>query len=123
MPPKKKKFHETIKDQEHFRKVVSGENGLLTVIDCHLEWCGPCKVIEPNYQNIWFSIDNPESRLAFWQASEETIPEEYKSRVKLSVIPSFMIWAGGEIKKVVEGAKYVDLNQAVLENIPEGPDE
>ena len=66
MPPKKTVFHEQIKSLEQFEKITSAEFGRMAIIDAHLEWCGPCVCMEPNYQALWFSVENPEARLSFW---------------------------------------------------------
>ena len=49
MPPKKTVFHEQIKSLEQFEKITSAEFGRMAIIDAHLEWCGPCVCMEPNY--------------------------------------------------------------------------
>ena len=121
---KKTIFHETIKSPEQFQQVVEGtENGPIAIIDCYLSWCGPCEPMVPNYQTLWFSYDEPEKRLSFWQCPEESLPEDLKSKMALSVIPRYLIFANGKQACEIKGAKYNDLVDGINANIPEGPDE
>ena len=41
----------------------------IIVIDYHLEWCGPCQVIEPNYRGMYFNIEEAPSRIEFLTVS------------------------------------------------------
>ena len=82
---KKTIFHEVIKSPEHMEEVIARtEGGPIAIVDCHLAWCGPCEPMVPNYASLWFSYDEPETRLSFWHLPEEHIPEEQlKARVVL----------------------------------------
>ena len=55
---KRTKFHDEIKDADHFEQVISEIPSRVNIIDCYLEWCGPCKCMEPNYNALWFSIED-----------------------------------------------------------------
>ena len=57
--------------------------------------------------------------MCFWQCSEEFLPEELKERLKLDVVPRFLVYQGGEIRKEIHGAKLVDLIEAIKEFIPD----
>ena len=122
---KKTIFHETIKSPEQFEEVIAmTENGgPIAIIDCHLDWCGPCHPMTPNYQTLWFSYDEPATRLSFWQCVEENLTEELREKLKLDVMPKFIIFAGGKLVSEIHGAKYNDLMEAIDTNIPEGPED
>ena len=64
MPPKKNKiFHHPIESLKKFEELVNTDEekneGLqpIVIIDCHLDWCGPCEAMVPNYQTIWFTYE------------------------------------------------------------------
>ena len=61
--------------------------------------------------------------MSFWQCTESNIPEELREQLKLNVSPRFLIYYKGELKKQIEGAKYVDLQDAIDEFIPAEPDD
>ena len=63
---KRTKFHETIQSPEQFELVTSEEEKRMAIIDVHLDWCGPCVCMEPNYSAIWFNLDDPQTRISFW---------------------------------------------------------
>ena len=42
---------------------------LFLVIDYHLDWCGPCEVIEPNFRSIYFLMDNAANKIEFLTVS------------------------------------------------------
>ena len=124
MPPKKKIFHKDIKSIEEFEEITNNtEKGPLVIMDVYLSWCGPCACMVPNYPSIWFSYDDPESRLSFYQCSEEFVPEELLAELKLSIKPCFLIYHQGKQLEVIKGAKYVDLTNAIDKYVPEGPDD
>ena len=92
MPPKRKVFHEVVKDKEDFERIIADNPTRVNIFDCHLEWCGPCKCMEDNFKALWFSIEgDPEGRVAFWQVSEESLPEEWAQKLKLTLIPKFIV--------------------------------
>ena len=92
MPPKRAIFHDKITSVKQFEEIISDPRKVI-VLDIHKEWCGPCVCMEGVYNTLWFSIDDPENRLAFWQCSEENIPAEILTKLgELTVIPKFVIY-------------------------------
>ena len=43
----------------------SNPNVFYIVIDYHLDWCGPCDAIEPNYRAMFFAIEEADKRIEF----------------------------------------------------------
>ena len=70
-----------IKDEDQFKDLTENELKKVIVIDTHLEWCGPCTCMENNYVTLWFKIDQPETRLCFWQCSEDFIGQELRDKL------------------------------------------
>ena len=71
----------TITTEEKWMEVTDESNQKVSVIDLHLEWCGPCNVIEPNFRSMYFNIDNAANRVEFWTAQEDIIPEAVKAKL------------------------------------------
>ena len=96
MPPKKRtQFCYPIEKREDFQKIISEENHKLSVIDLYLDWCGPCEAMQSNYQTIWFNFESPETRIEFWTATQEIIPEEVLALLKqgpISCKPRFVVY-------------------------------
>ncbi len=119
-------FHEVIKNEEQYEEIVakSENNGRIAIIDCFVDWCGPCMPMVPNYQGIFFNYDDPDNRLAFFHWAESNMSEEFKEKIApMDIIPRFVIIANGKIATQIKGALYVDLINAIEKFIPEGPDD
>ena len=107
---------------KHQEELLANELKKVIVVDAYLEWCGPCQCMESNYAGLYFSVDSPDTRICFWQCQEEFLGEELKEKLKLDVVPRFLVYQGGELKKEIVGAKLVDLTDAINEFIPEMDD-
>ena len=117
-------FHETIKSEEHYNEIVEkSQGGPIAVIDCHLDWCGPCYPMVPNYATLFFSYEDPDNRIGFWQYPESNMSEEMKERMALSIIPRFIVVQNGAQVAEIKGAQYVELVSAIDKYIPEGPED
>ena len=81
----------------------------MAVIDCHLDWCGPCIPMVPNYASLFFNFDDPENRLAFYQYPESAMSEEMKAEMKLDIKPRYIVISNGNIAATIEGNHYVEL--------------
>ena len=51
------------------------------------------------------------------------IPAELKEKLKLSVVPRFLIYQGGKVRTEINGVRYNDIEDAIGEFIPEDPDD
>ena len=66
-----------VQSKDHFDEITAESNNKVSVIDLHLDWCGPCSVIESNFRQMYFMIDDAPNRLEFWTACEDMIPETH----------------------------------------------
>ena len=111
-----------IQTMEHFEEIIAEGNNKVSVIDLHLEWCGPCMVIEPNFRALYFQIDNAPERVEFWTACEDIIPEHIiKTLAKgpLSSKPRFLIWHQGKKAAEIDGCLLTDIEAKVFEVMPQ----
>jgi hypothetical protein len=92
MPPKvQKEIVYPINSEEHFHQIVNPENKKLVgtynhsfnhlclinssflVIDLHLTWCGPCSVMTTNYRSLFFTFEEADKRLEFWNVNRNSL--------------------------------------------------
>ena len=119
---KRTSYHDVIKSQEQYEEIVSVSEpagGRIAIIDCHLDWCGPCLPMIPNYQTLVNTYDDADNRFAFFQFPEANMSEEFKEKMALDVIPKFLVVANGTIAAEIKGVKYVELVDALNKFIPE----
>ena len=75
MPPKKEiVFIRKLENEKQYYDAISAENPKVVVIDLHLDWCGPCAVIETNFRTIYLTIDKCDDRLEFLTLGEKEMP-------------------------------------------------
>ena len=74
--------------------------------------------MEPNYQSIWFSLDEPEHRISFWQCAESALPEAMKEKLKIDVRPRFLIYFEGQLKGDIKGAKLTEIEKCIDMHLP-----
>jgi len=97
---------------------TSPENEKVSVIDYHLDWCGPCEVVEPNYRAMYFSIEEADKRIEFLTIAASLLPEGVADIMELSAKPKFVIWKNGEKKATISGVLINEIETKVNELLP-----
>lgn len=104
MPPKQQKeIVQAINSAEHFLELISPENKKLIgmsivsnivflVIDIHLNWCGPCVVMNQNYRTIWYNYEEADKRLEFYTIDHAILPKEFQDKFHAACKPRFIIY-------------------------------
>ena len=121
MPPKKQiEVVFPITSQQQFLDITSESNKKVSIIDVHLEWCGSCTVIKPNFTSMYFMLDNAANRIEFWTACEDIIPEEIKATFKkpLDTEPKFLIFHQGVQTAEIDGAHITQIEAKAMEAMP-----
>ena len=88
----------------------------------HLDWCGPCEIMENNYRSLFFALVNATERIEFFTASNDILPEDIKTKMQfgpLTCKPRFAIFMAGEKKCEIDGADYTTLETNVNKFIPQ----
>ena len=79
-----------IQTKEAFDNTVSMNS--ISVIDFYADWCGPCQVIAPRYENLANKMDN----VNFYKLNiEEEHCREIAQEFKITSIPTFLIFKNG----------------------------
>ncbi|KAF7347098.1 Thioredoxin [Mycena venus] len=84
---------------EEFEKVVNSETPV--IIEFWAEWCGPCKVISPEFEK--FSNLPENAGLGFYKVDID-VDERVANEVDVIAMPSFMVFKGGNKLGVSHGA-------------------
>ncbi|KAG2485804.1 hypothetical protein HYH03_015515 [Edaphochlamys debaryana] len=78
----------------------------LCVIDYYTDWCGPCKVMAPEFDKMQAAFKNV--RFAKLNCSQ---CQEFSSRQRIRSLPTFRVYYKGRCLDEVTGAKPVQLRQ------------
>jgi thioredoxin 1 len=86
-------------DETFQREVLESERPV--VVDFWAPWCGPCKAVEPILANL---AESTEGRVEF---AKLNIDENYETAARYGVlsIPTAILFAGGEARETVVGAR------------------
>lgn len=115
MPPKKQQeLQITVRNQEQFYELLNGKK--LTVVDLHLNWCGPCTLLASSFRSIAMKIDEWDSRLQFLIADVSTVPD--LAHLQTSCKPKFLFYLGPKLIGEVSGANVPKLQQMISRHIP-----
>jgi len=85
-------FQTKIGDHATWQLEIKETPGILAIIDCHQNWCGPCKAIQSTFKRIFF--DYGDKPMKFYTADVSKI-EALASMVGSSE-PNFVFYMDGE---------------------------
>jgi thioredoxin 1 len=87
------------------------ESGELVVVDFYANWCGPCKVLGPIYED--FAGNNPDVKIVKVNADEES-----DACVAYGVrgLPTILFIKDGEVKERMTGTQTLETLQTKLES-------
>ena len=84
-------------DISNFDKVVSSENP--TLVDFWAEWCGPCKMMHPVFENL----SKKYSKVKFARVNVD-LNQNLAMRYGVQSIPTFIMFKAGKIIDKMMGA-------------------
>ncbi|KAK3115063.1 hypothetical protein LTR53_005982 [Teratosphaeriaceae sp. CCFEE 6253] len=99
-----------IKSTQHFNTITSSST--YTIVDFYADWCGPCKVIGPIFEQLALAESKP-GRIAFCKVDVDA-QRDIASTYGISAMPTFLILKGSSVKETVRGANATALRTAVL---------
>ncbi|XP_030458956.1 thioredoxin F2, chloroplastic-like [Syzygium oleosum] len=96
-------------DKDTFWPIVNSAPDKTVVLDMYTQWCGPCKIIAPKFQELAEKyLDVVFLKLDCNQENKPLAKE-----LGIRVVPTFKILKEGKIVKEVTGAKFDDLVLAI----------
>ena len=79
-----------------FKKITS--NGIC-VVDFYAEWCSPCKMLSPVFQEVETNLNNMASFLKVNIDNHIDIAQEYQ----ISTIPTILVFKNGNVEERIVG--------------------
>lgn len=98
-----------INSPSHFSQVLSSSR--IVVVDFYADWCGPCKIIAPVYEQLSSQLSRP-NQITFTKVDTDA-QKEIARTYNISAMPTFLIFKAGRETKRIRGADPKGLNEAV----------
>jgi thioredoxin 1 len=101
-----------IKDKEDFESKLNDANDQLVVVDFFATWCGPCKLIAPQLEELAKQLPNI---LVLKVDVDEC--EDIAMEYNITSMPTFIFIKGKEVISKFSGANFDKLKATINENI------
>lgn len=95
--------------KDTFWPIVKAAGDKIVVLDMYTQWCGPCKVMAPKFQEM--SEKNLDVVFLKLDCNQDNKPLAKELGIK--VVPTFKILKDGKVVKEVTGAKIDELARAL----------
>ncbi|CAN6447508.1 unnamed protein product [Victoria cruziana] len=92
-------------NKDTFWPIVNSAEVKVVVLDMYTQWCGPCKVMAPKFQDL--SEKYLDVLFLKLDCNQENKP--LAKELGIRVVPTFKILKDGKVVKEVTGAKFDDL--------------
>ena len=100
---------EYITDLDKFNELIASEN--LVVIDFTATWCGPCKMISPEFEKM--SLEYPD---CIFKKVDVDNGCDISEQCGISCMPTFQLYKNGANVEVFSGADVVKLRELIEKN-------
>ncbi|KAK4717388.1 hypothetical protein R3W88_015726 [Solanum pinnatisectum] len=95
--------------KDTFWPIVEAAGEKTVVVDMYTQWCGPCKVIAPKFQELSKKYND----VVFLKLDCNQDNRPLAKELGIKVVPTFKILKNNKIVKEVTGAKLDDLVAAI----------
>ncbi|XP_077250221.1 thioredoxin F-type, chloroplastic-like [Tasmannia lanceolata] len=96
-------------NKDTFWPIVEASGEKIVVLDMYTQWCGPCKIIAPKFQQL--SEQHLDVVFLKLDCNQENKP--LAKELGIRVVPTFKILKDSKVVKEVTGAKWDDLVLAI----------
>eukprot|EP00262_Sarcandra_glabra_P000046 TRINITY_DN1004_c0_g1_i1.p1 TRINITY_DN1004_c0_g1~~TRINITY_DN1004_c0_g1_i1.p1 ORF type:complete len:182 (+),score=30.14 TRINITY_DN1004_c0_g1_i1:201-746(+) len=96
-------------NKDTFWPLVKGAGEKVVVLDMYTQWCGPCKVMAPKYQEL----SEKYLDVVFLKLDCNQDNKSLAKELGIRVVPTFKILKDSKVVKEVTGAKFDDLVLAI----------
>ncbi|WVZ67706.1 hypothetical protein U9M48_016750 [Paspalum notatum var. saurae] len=110
--------------KDTFWSIVKAAGEKVVVLDMYTQWCGPCKVMAPKFQEmseknldiVFLKLDcnqDNKAKYAMLKTTSACYLQALAKELGLKVVPTFKILKDGKVVKEVTGAKIDELAHAI----------
>uniref|UniRef100_A0A0D9WC89 Thioredoxin domain-containing protein n=1 Tax=Leersia perrieri TaxID=77586 RepID=A0A0D9WC89_9ORYZ len=96
-------------NKDTFWPIVKSAGPKVVVLDMYTQWCGPCKVMAPKFQEM----SEKDQDVVFLKLDCNQDNRSLAKELGIKVVPTFKILKDGKVVKEVTGAKIDELIQAI----------
>ncbi|KAG7023785.1 Thioredoxin F2, chloroplastic [Cucurbita argyrosperma subsp. argyrosperma] len=96
-------------NKDTFWPIVNAAGDKTVVLDMYTQWCGPCKVMAPKFQEL----SEKYLDVVFLKLDCNQDNKPLAKELGIKVVPTFKILKDKKVVKVVTGAKFDDLVLAI----------
>ncbi|KOM37009.1 hypothetical protein LR48_Vigan03g039000, partial [Vigna angularis] len=96
-------------NKDTFWPIVKAAGDKTVVLDMYTQWCGPCKVMAPKFQELSKKYED----VVFLKLDCNQDNRPLAKELGIKVVPTFKILKDNKVVKEVTGAKYDDLIAAI----------
>jgi thioredoxin 1 len=95
--------------ESNFEEIVQEDS--VVFVDCHAEWCGPCKALKP----VLLELEKNNDKMTLGFLDIDTNPE-LAARLKIASIPKVVVFRNGEEITSISGLRPKDAYQKIIDS-------
>lgn len=81
--------------------------GGMVVADFYAEWCGPCKLVAPQFDKLASAPE--QAGMTFCKVDVGKLPKQYVNELGVKALPTFTAFCDGEVVGSYVGSRPSDL--------------
>jgi len=99
-----------LKNEKEFDEFIKNNN--FVVVDFFANWCGPCKMMSPNLEEVQNDKDYQDVKIVKVDVDENM---ELANRYQIYSIPALYFFKGGNLKEVHKSIGYCTVDEIKVE--------